>query len=1003
MRRVLLLLIGVMNVIFSFTYGQTRLVVLGSSTSAGTGASVPDSAWVNRFQAEYAKNRSDNQDTTVINLAVGGYVTYKIMPNDYVTPAGKPLTDTAHNVTKALSFAPSIIIINLPTNDVGNGYSRAEFIGNLRYLYQYIQSAGVKPYITTTQPRSQYDSNYRSILHDMVDSIMTSFGSNAIDFWNNIATTDSLYNIKPELNSGDGVHLNDKGHGLLFDKVKAKNVFGTAPSINPVNIHIEAERWSAMSGVSTENTTDVGGTQDVGWIDQNDWMDYTVNVPAAGAYTINVRLASPYNSAQFQVKTASTLLSTISVPNTGGWQVWQTISKTITLAAGTQTIRLISTSGLGWNINWLEITSASTVPVNQSPSANAGADKTITLPTNSVTLTGSGSDPDGTIASYAWTKVSGGAATINSPSAASTTVSGLAQGSYIFRLTVTDNNGATASDDVTVTVNGAANQSPSANAGADQTITLPTSSVTLTGSGSDPDGTIASYAWTKVSGGAATINSPSSASTTISGLAQGSYIFRLTVTDNGGATASDDVTVTVNGSSGGGSSRIEAENWSAMSGVLTENCSDVGGTLDVGWIDQNDWMDYTVNVPTAGSYTINLRIATPYTGAQLQIKNSGGSVLATVNVLTTGGFQSWQTTTATISLAAGTQTIRLQSTSGAGWNINCLEIAGASAANQSPSANAGADQTITLPVNSIILWGTGTDKDGTIINYTWSKVSGGTATIASANTASTTISGLSQGSYTFRLTVTDNNGATGSDEVMITVNAQPAQGNTTHIEAEKWSAMSGVMTENCSDAGGTMDVGWIDQNDWMEYTVSVPTAGSYTINLRLATPNTGAQFQIKNSTGTILTAVSVPITGAWQQWQTITKTINLSAGTQTIRLFSTSGAGWNINWLDIIGSTLNLARQSKGAAIEEIATAPSLYLFPNPVTSQGTIRISNPYDGTVKLYLYNVNGALVQQMEVQKHRSSITATIPFINLANGSYILKAGMKEWNSQVQLVKQ
>jgi hypothetical protein len=200
-----------------------------------------------------------------------------------------------------------------------------------------------------------------------------------------------------------------------------------------------------------------------------------------------------------------------------------------------------------------------------------------------------------------------------------------------------------------------------------------------------------------------------------------------------------------------------------------------------------------------------------------------------------------------------------------------------------------------------------------------------------------------------------------------------------------------------------MDVGWIDQNDWMEYTVSVPTAGSYTINLRLATPNTGAQFQIKNSTGTILTAVSVPITGAWQQWQTITKTINLSAGTQTIRLFSTSGAGWNINWLDIIGSTLNLARQSKGAAIEEIATAPSLYLFPNPVTSQGTIRISNPYDGTVKLYLYNVNGALVQQMEVQKHGSSITATIPFINLANGSYILKAGMKEWNSQVQLVKQ
>ena len=234
-----------------------------------------------------------------------------------------------------------------------------------------------------------------------------------------------------------------KRHGLLSDKVKAKNVFGTAP-INPVNLHIEAEKWDAMNGVYTENTSDAGGTQDVGWIDQNDWLDYTINVPSTASYTISFRLASPYNGAQFQVKNGSTVLSTVSVPITGGWQVWQTVSKTINLAAGTQTIRLLSTSGLGWNINWLEIRSATNVAPNQSPTANAGADKVISLPTNSVTLTGSGSDPDGSIASYAWSKVSGGSATINNPSSATTTISGLVQGSYIFRLTVTDNGGATA-------------------------------------------------------------------------------------------------------------------------------------------------------------------------------------------------------------------------------------------------------------------------------------------------------------------------------------------------------------------------------------------------------------------------------------------------------------------------------------------------------------------------------------------------------------------------------
>src|SRR5262249_39112422 len=154
-------------------------------------------------------------------------------------------------------------------------------------------------------------------------------------------------------------------------------------------------------------------------------------------------------------------------------------------------------------------------------------------------------DTDGTIASYAWSKVSGPSTfTIGSPSAASTTVSNLVQGSYTFRLTVTDNKGATGSDDVIVNVNAAPNIAPTANAGADKTIPLPSNRVTLSGSGSDSDGTISSYAWSKLTGPSTfTINAPSAASTTVSNLVQGSYTFRLTVTDNAGATGTDDVIV----------------------------------------------------------------------------------------------------------------------------------------------------------------------------------------------------------------------------------------------------------------------------------------------------------------------------------------------------------------------------------------------------------------------------------------------------------------------------
>lgn len=193
------------------------------------------------------------------------------------------------------------------------------------------------------------------------------------------------------------------------------------------------------------------------------------------------------------------------------------------------------------------------VTLNNPPTANAGANQSITLPTNSVTLTGSGTDPEGQTLTYSWLKISGGTASIQSPTSFKTVVSNLQEGTYTFRLTVKDSGGATDTDDVLVTVNPEpepppppVNGAPIARAGTDQTITLPTNSVTLSGSASeDPDGTIVSYAWSKTHGGTANIQSPTSATTVVSGLLEGTYTFKLRVTDNGGAAAEDWVNVTV--------------------------------------------------------------------------------------------------------------------------------------------------------------------------------------------------------------------------------------------------------------------------------------------------------------------------------------------------------------------------------------------------------------------------------------------------------------------------
>lgn len=89
--------------------------------------------------------------------------------------------------------------------------------------------------------------------------------------------------------------------------------------------------------------------------------------------------------------------------------------------------------------------------------------------------------------------------------------------------------------------------------------------------------------------------------------------------------------------------------------------------------------------------------------------------------------------------------------------------------NQPPTADAGSDITITLPVNTVKLLGRGVDPEGSGVTFLWSKVSGAGSNFLSPNSANTDVTNLTQGSYVFRITVTDDKGATKSDEVNITV------------------------------------------------------------------------------------------------------------------------------------------------------------------------------------------------------------------------------------------
>ena len=191
---------------------------------------------------------------------------------------------------------------------------------------------------------------------------------------------------------------------------------------------------------------------------------------------------------------------------------------------------------------------------NQAPTVNAGPDKVIISPQNSTTLAGTVTDdglpnPPGAV-TIIWTKVSGpGTVTFGTPSAATTTATFSALGTYVLRLTANDGE-LSAYDDVTVTYQEAStNNPPVVNAGPDQTITLP-ANATLNGSVTDdglpnPPGTV-TISWTKTSGpGTVTFGNASAAVTTASFSTSGTYVLRLTANDSQ-LSSFDEVTITVN-------------------------------------------------------------------------------------------------------------------------------------------------------------------------------------------------------------------------------------------------------------------------------------------------------------------------------------------------------------------------------------------------------------------------------------------------------------------------
>ncbi|HLF45838.1 MAG TPA: PKD domain-containing protein [Chitinophagaceae bacterium] len=286
------------------------------------------------------------------------------------------------------------------------------------------------------------------------------------------------------------------------------------------------------------------------------------------------------------------------------------------------------------------------------------------------------------------------------------------------------------------------NKPPIAKAGNDKAIILPTDSVKLDGSGSkDPDGTIIDYNWKKISGPDATIKSSKTVTTAVNNLEEGIFVFELMVTDNGGLSAKDTVKIMVDKVPVNYPPIANAGPDQAL--ILPVTSTSLDGS--VSWDPDNNITSYQWTKLSGPAATISNAnaVQTQLTGLVF------GVYYFELKVTDAGGLYSADTVKVTVRVVP----------------------------NVPPIANAGSDivltynlQSCTLEPASFNLDGTvSTDPDGTIDFYKWELIFTDNATLKIINPGNViaSVNNLLPGNYIFRLQVTDNDGVTDDDTVLV--------------------------------------------------------------------------------------------------------------------------------------------------------------------------------------------------------------------------------------------
>ena len=332
----------------------------------------------------------------------------------------------------------------------------------------------------------------------------------------------------------------------------------------------------------------------------------------------------------------------------------------------------------------------------------------------------------------------------------------------------------------------------------------------------------------------------------------------------------------------------------------------------MGWVEDGEWLLYTVDVQQSGFYDIITRYSSEQNGGKIKLFSDDLEITDYINLYNSGGYSNFiNRLTTNVYLSEGVQKLKLKIKGDVSFNLSKLEFFESDDENPDFEvllANTLEDEKSIKIVLTHPLASQNLDMDLFDLKLNDESTDISAVEIDSNNSQVINVITENYMSFQDEITITYNGDGLLSETGQYLYGFQdyPVENNLStrllipgRIQAEDFYYQEGLETEETSDAFGGLNIGYTDQGDFADYLVAINDSGDYTISFRVASQGSGSlKLELINDTSTEnIGVISTPNTGGWQNWQTISFSRYLPEGLYTLRMIVVQSP-FNLNWMD---------------------------------------------------------------------------------------------------------